>query len=480
MNTMVWMAGAVAALVAAIIPGPVRTADLNPPRVAKPAVSTASAPPFMDGVIEGFYGPDWSTANTEAIFAFMQQQHLNTFVYAPKYDPYQRADWSKPYPPKNLAALARLVASARQHGITFIDSVSPGLSINYGSMADRQLLAAKMNQVRKLGVSQFMLSFDDIGGTPTAALAQEQAALANWIVRTETPGDPAFHLILTPTLYDGVSPNPYWAALKTRLDASVGVVWTGPYVLSKTITFQDAKTVQGLIGHPLVIWDNYPVNDYTYVQPPHHPQLFLGPVMGRSPGLKKIVAGYFFNPMLQAQASEVALWTGADYLNHPYRYQPAVSFEEAVAALGGTAKASLLLFAEAASSSALGPSRTPLAGEIAGFWANRPPQPGASALMRTFRAMANANQSLKTGLPDTAFYAQIAPWSRLFSEEGQAGVEAIQLLAATANGRPVTRAAINRVKMLDAAISQSSFTLDTTRPVERFINTVLSRVSAKR
>lgn len=481
MNPMAWMAGTLAALAAMTISGPVMApSHVSPIRVGRRMASKASNPQFMDGVIEGFFGPDWTTLNTEAIFAFMQQQHLNTFVYAPKYDPYQRADWSKPYPAKSLAALARLVTSARQHDITFIYSVSPGLSINYGSMTDRRLLLAKMNQVRTLGVDHFMLSFDDIGGAPTAALAQEQAKLANWVVRAEKRGDPAFNLILTPTLYDGVTPNPYWAALKMTLAPSIGVVWTGPYVLSKTITLQDAKTARALIGHPLVIWDNYPVNDWTYVQPPYHPHLFLGPVVGRSPGLRKVAAGYFFNPMLQAQASEVALWTGADYLNHPDRYQPAVSFKHAVAALGGKAQASLWLFAEANSSSFLGPSQMTLNREVAAFWANPPHPPEASVLMQTFQAMAKANQSMKMGLPDAAFYAQIAPWSRLFSEEGQAGVEAVQLLATVAEGRSVGSVAVNRVKMLAAGISKSRLSLDTTGSVERFIHRVLSRVSVKR
>ena len=443
----------------------------------RPSASEASPRPFMDGVIEGFYGPDWTVANTEAVFKFMDRTHLNTFVYAPKYDPYQRADWMIPYPPKQYQVLSTLVRSAKSEHITFVYSVSPGLSIHYQNPQDRKQLLAKIDQVQRLGVSHFMLSFDDIGGELTAALATKQAQLADFIVHRERIQHPRFTLIFTPTLYDGIRPSPYWAALKTFLYQGISVVWTGPYVLSKTISSQDEETAQRLIGHRLVIWDNYPVNDYTYLEPPYHPHLFLGPVTGRSPGLKARVAGYFFNPMLQAQASEVALYTGASYLNHPLSYHPQSAWLHALAFFGGKAKASFSLFASANSSSFLAPSLNSLSVQIKNFWATRPLHPNHSALEKTFAAMANANANMQAGLPYPVFYQQISPWSRLFSEEGRAGMEAIALLTAAKSGKRPNPNQIHVLTQLQSSIVSSKLSLDTTPSVEQFIGTVLGRFS---
>jgi hyaluronoglucosaminidase len=431
----------------------------------------------MDGVIEGFYGPDWTVANTEAMFAFMAKHHLNTFVYAPKYDPYQRADWMKPYPPKNFAALAAIVHSAQAHHITFVYSVSPGLSIDYQSATDRKLLLGKINQVRSLGVTHFMLSFDDIGGNLTAALATEQAQLADFVLHEERLHERSFSLMFTPTLYDGLSANPYWAALKTSLYQGISVIWTGPYVLSETITTEDAERVKQLIGHNLVIWDNYPVNDYTYLEAPYHPHLFLGPVVGRSAGLTKVVSAYFFNPMIQAQASEVALWTGAAYLNNPDGYQPLTAWNHAIETLGGKAASSFRLFAEANSESFLAPSMNTLAAQVSTFWAKPPLHPLRSGLAQTFSQMAVANQAMKSGLSDRVLYQQMSPWSQLFSEEGQAGSDALTLWSAAKAGHAPNAASIDHLQTLEKSIAKSTLSLDTTATVQQFVTTVLARLS---
>jgi len=481
-KSIVWIAGIfIAGLAVTTVSHPlmaprVTSRVVTPAKVTEQVTVDRATPTFMDGVIEGFYGPDWTVANTEAMFRFMAKHQMNTFVYAPKYDPYQRADWMKPYPPKKFAVMAQLVHSAQKNGVTFVYSVSPGLSINYQSLTDRTLLLAKINQIGSLGVTHFMLSFDDIGGSLTANLAVEQSDLANWVLHQERLHDKDFQLMFTPTLYDGVDPNPYWAALKTSLYQGIHVIWTGPYVLSETITTAQAQTAEALIGHRLVIWDNYPVNDYTYLEAPYHPHLFLGPVVGRSLGLKKLVAAYFFNPMLQAQASEVALWTGAAYLNHPNQYQPKTSWDHALTAIGGKAAPSFRLFASANSESFLAPTRSTLAGRISSFWAHPPAHPTQSPLNARFTEMAQANLAMKKGLPDAALYQQISPWSRLFSEEGQTGVEAMRLWSQVTTGKTPSAASIEALQGSLTTIARSTLSLDTTAPVESFVNTVLARL----
>lgn len=285
-------------------------------------VPAVAKPPFLAGVIEGFYGPSWSVADTLAIMKFEQVHHMNTFLYAPKYDPYERLDWRQPYPRAAFARLRELIDGARADGIHFVYSISPGLNITYSSPRDRTALLAKINQVRRAGVNEFMLSLDDITGTLNAAdnrryqgnLAWAEADLANYVWSRERRLDPHFRLLLAQTQYYGVTDNPFWQSLKRYLSRAVTPIWTGSWALSQTITAAQVRAVEKDMGHRVIIWDNYPVNDFTYVIN-KRPELFLGPLTGRGAQVPSMTAGYLFNPMYQARASEVALWTAGDPLD---------------------------------------------------------------------------------------------------------------------------------------------------------------------
>lgn len=403
---------------------------------------------FLGGVIEGYYGTPWSTVDTVHMISFLSQHHMNTFVYAPKYDPYQRAKWNQLYPKAQLAALKTLVDACNKYHVQFVYSISPGLTITYGSATDRQELVAKLNQIRGLGVNIFMLSLDDIyhglEGTDWneyhGDMAFAQSSLANYLIRSESKVDPLFRLVMTPTKYHGMKDNSYWESLRVHLNKSVPVIWTGPGpgALSATITSAEVQTIHKYIGHPIVIWDNYPVNDYTYTQS-HHPQLFMGPVVGRGPHLVSALAGYLFNPMIQARASEVALWTGGDYLFHPNTYNPQTSWEQAIKGIGGPAWQAFQLFVD--DSSTYYRNNTPpakLAADVAGFWQ----EPSRANLIHTplyqdFASMSQVDATLRLKLPDKSLYREIEPWSRLLAEEGQAGMLAVAALERDREGKSV-------------------------------------------
>ena len=50
------------------------------------------------GIVEGFFGPPWSMAHRKALFRFGAKRGMNTYLYAPKDDPYHRERWRDPYP----------------------------------------------------------------------------------------------------------------------------------------------------------------------------------------------------------------------------------------------------------------------------------------------------------------------------------------------------------------------------------------------
>lgn len=438
---------------------------------------------ILGGVIEGFYGPPWDQADTLHMIQFLSDRGLNTFAYAPKNDPYQRAEWNQPYPPDKLSALRTLVNACLSHHVKFVYSISPGLSITYSSTADRKELVTKLNQLRTLGIHVFLLSFDDInpGLTPVDKkryhddLAYAQSDLANYVVQTESKLDPSFRLILVPTTYQGVTNNPYWSSLKSHLSQSVDVVWTGKYVINRTITAAQVTKVTQLIGHKLVIWDNYPVNDFTYVIS-KHPKLMLGPVTGRDPKIPSLVDGYLYNPMLQSRASEIPLWTGAEYLLAPTTYEPQKAATQAIEAIGGKASDALgLLVQDATSYYTENPTPQILLNDSEAFWNSKEAEasPASSALYRDFSAMARVNSRLATALPDHHLYQEIEPWSSLLAEKGEAGLLAMQLITLRAKGQPVS-SVTSQLTALRSKISTNPRYIAGTATMS-FVNRVLHR-----
>jgi hyaluronoglucosaminidase len=283
-------------------------------------------------VIEGFYGPPWTHEERLDLLAFCGRHELNTWVHAPKDDPYHRARWRDPYPEVELERLGELVRSAERYGVEFVWAVAPGLSINYTSEAELEALAAKCDQLRSVGVRTFHLLWDDIEhdlpqrgdleryGDEVSPSAAAQADLSNRF-RREYLGGGA--LVVCPIGYAGNGRTPYRETFGRLLDPEVVVYWTGPDVVPEAITRRDLDEATAAFGHELLLWDNYPVNDFD------RERLFLGPLRGRDPALD---CGLVANGMLQAVPSKLALATVADYAREPRAYDTVVSFERALAA----------------------------------------------------------------------------------------------------------------------------------------------------
>jgi hyaluronoglucosaminidase len=100
-------------------------------------------------------------------------------------------------------------------------------------------------------------------------------------------------------------------------------------------------------GHDLLLWDNYPANDFEVGR------LFLGPLRGRDPLLAEgRLRGIVANAMVQAIPSKLALATVADWARDPQIYDPYVSFERALHAYGAEVLEALRVLAAAEQTSA--------------------------------------------------------------------------------------------------------------------------------
>jgi hyaluronoglucosaminidase len=291
------------------------------------------------GVIEGFYGDPWTHEERLDLIRFCADAGLDTWVHAPKDDPYHRARWRDPYPDEELARLGALVDEARRAGVEFAYAIAPGLSICYTRDADFEHLVAKCEQVRSIGVETVQLLWDDVEHTfncsddderygheerPSAAAQSELSNRFAAAFRQKGP------LVICPMGYAGTGDSPYRRVMRRLLDPSIVVYWTGPEVVSLAITREELDAAVDRFGdHELLLWDNFPVNDFEPAR------LFLGPLRARDPRLwQGRAAGLIANGMLQAVPSKLPLATVGEYLRDPDAYDPVAAYERALARYG--------------------------------------------------------------------------------------------------------------------------------------------------
>ena len=295
------------------------------------------------GIVEGFFGPPWSMAHRAAIFKFGAHRGMNTYLYAPKDDPYHREQWAEPYPEKEWQELVRLVRAARRHKTDFVYGFHPGKGLRFIDDKPIRTLLAKAARFYDAGVRTFAILFDDIpsrlehredqkrfGGSLAKAEAlwikrilEHQPALWSeaewWLCPSYYSEDP-----LLARMFGSFEPS-FLETLASYLPEQIACLWTGPRVVSKKITLAHVRKISKRINHRLILWDNYPVNDLSMSGEMH-----LGPLTGRDARLPEIVHGYLNNPLLQESLSFIPLATCFDYAARPAAYNPEKSWDQVI------------------------------------------------------------------------------------------------------------------------------------------------------
>lgn len=426
----------------------------------------------LRGLVEGFYGAPWSTADRLAQFDFLSATKQNVYVYSPKDDAYLRARWREPHPAAQLAVIKQLVARATADHVQFTYALSPGLSVCYSSDADERALVAKFDSMWQVGVRSFAIPFDDIsettwncaedaagfGSSGGAGAGAAQAHLLDRVQDDFIARHPsAKRLEMVPTEFFGMSDSPYKAALRNKLDPRIIVEWTGSGVAPATITADQAAQARQVFGHDILVWDNYPVNDTT----PN--RLLLGPYTGREPAVTDHVVGVTANPMVTSAPSQIAEFTSGDYLWNAAGYDPGAAWLAALHYLAGSAWQALKVFAENNYSSILNPAESPaLVPLISAFWKARDSGKSlgsaATVLMDYFGHMAAAPGALARGMHDGAFLTEAKPWLDKLAIYGKAGEAAVGMLVAQQAGDAATasteRVALDALRGQAAAIPQ--------------------------
>lgn len=295
------------------------------------------------GVVEGFYGTPWSTADRISQLKFYGTIKANTYIYGPKDDPYHSSpNWRKPYPPEQAAQIKKLVTVADKNFVDFVWAIHPGKDIQW-TAEDRQNILKKFESMYDLGVRSFAVFFDDISGEGTDA--HKQAALMNFLhekfVQVKKDVKP---LMLCPTDYNkswaDPSPDGYLGILGREMHPSIQIMWTGDTVVSD-ITKSTLEWVQSRIKRPALVWWNFPVSDYI------RDHLLLGPSYGLEKDLNiHEMSGILSNPMEHAEASKVAIFGVADYAWNTTAYQPQLSWNLAIETLMPHSAAAYKLFSE--------------------------------------------------------------------------------------------------------------------------------------
>jgi hyaluronoglucosaminidase len=426
--------------------------------IAGVAITDRPAMPHR-GAIEGFYGSPWTTEERLDHLAFAGRYKLNTYVYAPKDDPYHRDRWREPYPADRADGLRALVEAAAANHVRFTFAVSPGVSICYSDPADLAALTAKFEAVYALGVRAFSVALDDIdhtrwscpadadryGAPSTEASARAQVDLLNAVQAGFVAGHAdVLPLQMVPTEYRGTGDSPYRAVVREGLAPGIEVMWTGPYVVPAEITTADAAAAAATYGRPLLVWDNTPVNDF----PATEGRLILAPYARREPGLAGQVTGVVLNPMNQAAASKVQLVGGADFAWNDAAYDPARAHRAAASFLAGgepaTVEALLAFFdlqnlapTSATSGIVSQPQAPALASALDAFratWSSGDRVGALADLRPVAERIAAAPDLIRASTTDPAFVADCAPWLDATALWGRAFVRTLDGLGARVAG----------------------------------------------
>lgn len=420
------------------------------------------------GVVEGFYGSPWTQAERLDQLAFYGQMKFNTYIYAPKADPFHRDRWRDPYPAGDLDGLREVVEAATANHIRFTFAVSPGPSICYSDPADTAALLNKLDALYQLGVRDFAIALDDIdydrwncpadedryGANTGATAAKAQVGLLNGLqggFAMSHVGTRPF--ILVPTEYRNTTDSPYRQVIRDQLDPAIEVMWTGDIVVPAEITSAQAAAAGDVFGRRVFVWDNYPVNDF----PRTAGRILLAAYARRDPGLGTETNGIVSNPMNQAAASKVALVGVADFTWNSPAYDPARAHRAAASRLAtngegdvaATAEALLAFFdlsnftpTSARSAATVSHPQAPvLAQKVAAFdaaWAAGDRAGAIAGLQPYASLLAAAPERIRTGVGDQAFVADCMPWLDALTRWGQAFVATLDGLQAQLDGDAAT------------------------------------------
>lgn len=315
--------------------------------------------PFeIRGVIEGFYGNFYTFPQRNDMIQFLGEQDFNLYIYGPKNDRLHRNHWRAPYPDEVMERFRETIQISKEAGIEFCFSLGSGVSMNYASQEDMNIIKAKFRTFYDIGVRTFCILLDDISSEfryeeekqKFRSYAEAHQFVCNDLYDWLKSLDQDCSLMMCPTDYHGSSPfSSYIHELGDGLYPEVDIFYTGPEICSPTMPADEVDAFGNAVKRQPIIWDNYPVNDLAM-----QPEMHIGPITGRGSNLTQASKGFVINTMIEPEASKIPLLTFADYFRDPVHYVPWDSWEKALQKIAGDSSPYLRKFAENSLHSCLG------------------------------------------------------------------------------------------------------------------------------
>lgn len=270
------------------------------------------------GIIEGYYGIPYSNEDIMSLMEFGSDFKMNTFIYAPKDDPYHNSQWREPYPQETLDGLKEVIEKGVETKLGFVYAIHPFMNngINKNNFDQEiQYIIDKFEIFYNMGVRQFALLADDaFSETPLQVMTIN--ALQDWLDTKEG----TYPLVFCPQAYSGYPSQSYFNQFRDgttieingktevvpAIDERVEIMFTGPAIIGN-VDSSTNETFNSFSGRYPYMWLNWPVNDYT------DSTLFIG----KAEMLKKGVTnlnGLVSNPMQEAELSKIGLFQVADYI----------------------------------------------------------------------------------------------------------------------------------------------------------------------
>jgi hyaluronoglucosaminidase len=464
--------------------------------------------PLMEtrGVIEGFYGTPWSHQARLDVIKFAGRQKMNTYIYSPKDDPLLRERWRDLYSNQELGELRELIDAAAASHIRFTYALSPGIDVCYSRTSDLNDALTKLESLYSLGVRSFVIPLDDIAtkvqcaedvkefGSGQANLAKAQASFINDVNEKFIVGKQGVQPLETvPTFYNGSDSTAYKRELGKALNPDIVVQWTGEDVVSHRITKESVDTARRSYGtssalRTLVIWDNYPVNDFS------QDHLFMAPVLGRDADLYTSIRGIVTNPMIEPYLSLPAIFNYADLSWNGPAYDAAKSMNAALSLVAGPDPAvqegvrAFVDLNQDWQDDELSPSAPELRRDIDRFWTDYDAGRAPSGGLKARAALLQRLPELLPRMAQRGFAQDAAAWVAAAAEYGRGVEAALDMLEATKRGD--TEAAATARKNVETALAsaeekrQPTLELGVVTPVlggselKSFLEQALQRVPA--
>lgn len=271
------------------------------------------------GIIEGFYGRPWSTADRVAIVRRLGEVGLETFIVAPKNDPrgFQR-------PRRAAADFADISEVARAGRDAKVRVFVSACADNVEPLVDA-------------GVDGIVISLDDTWTTFAPGLAtfgrgEAHGALAREALRRATARSRDARVLLVPAIYHrraedlGRGAIAYLRGIAAATD--VPVAWTGPAIFSRSITPADFARLREASGLTFWLWNNAITNDWLPLATGEllgarpYQKLSFGSVDNMSPGLEREVDGILLNAAREPALTHVSALCLAAWLRDPMHHAP--------------------------------------------------------------------------------------------------------------------------------------------------------------